>query len=206
MDKIYNIIGTSTKVRIKKGHIDESSADVMINWTKSDLRSGPPPFLRLHRAAGPELFNSVLDYEVNMAVINECDCFTTKAGMLNAKMVIHSVMPLYQGNYLKAFLHIAATMKVYMANNLCRNLVLYIPEHPSICLAGVKEFLLDLGLEEVIILYLTDNEFTYISSFFHKFQVKLNLWEYMSNMSDRVLAYLGRLDVWEGIKKMFQRS
>ncbi len=163
------IQGSDTLLNIKKGRIEDETADVIVNWLHIDMRSGPNEFYNIHRKAGAQLFNSVITYEVGMNSIKHCDCFTTIPGLLDCRCVFHVIIPMVKKTYVRAFLNMAETIKTYKRENLCKTIALYIPEEHNSCLAGVKEFLLDCGLDEVTIVYSNDTEKEVILGFFERF-------------------------------------
>lgn len=171
--KRIEIQGYDTVVCLKEGRIEDEDVDVLINWVNPDLKSGPRSFYNIHKKAGPVLFNYTLGFE---EIAHETDAFSTSSALLDCKVVVHAVIPQVKNGYLKAFFNIAETIKKYKEENLTRSVSLYIPEQADLCLAGVYSFLLDLGLKEVNILYLTDNELKRIESFFKKYEKKYTIW------------------------------
>lgn len=181
------IQGSNTLLNVKKGRIENEESDVIVNWLHIDMRSGPPQFYAIHRKAGAQLFNAVMSYEVGMNSINPCDCFTTLPGLLDCRCVFHVIIPMVKKTYVRAFLHMAETIKTYKKDNLCRNMSLYIPEEHNSCLAGVKEFLLDCGLDEVTIVYSTDEEREVILEFFDRFvDTKKDRYKFIDNALETI--------------------
>ena len=92
-------------MRILKGDITSFKADVMVTAANTYLRGGGGVDGAVHQAAGPELLESLKDFngcETGCAVM-------TRAFNLNAKYVIHAVGPIYQdGNNEEAKLLAAA--------------------------------------------------------------------------------------------------
>lgn len=170
----FEIKDLPTRVRVKRGRIEEEKTDIIVNWVNPDMRSGPKSFYSIHMKAGPQLFNYTLSFD---DAITETDAFSTAPAQLDCKLVVHAVIPAVNKNgYLKAFYQIAETVKTYKEQNLARELSLYIPEQADICLAGIYTFLLDVGLKNVNILFLTDKEFKKINSFFEQYKKKDSLW------------------------------
>jgi len=165
----YDIIGTSTKLVLRKGRIEDQDVDAIVNWVNVDMQSGPNSFYRIHDKAGIQLFEHTIAFDSS---VKEGDSILTRAGMLPCNIVLHAVVPVHKQTYLRCFYNMMENIKTYKKRKLLKTLALYIPEYPDLCLAGVKEFLLDLGLEEVVIVYITDNEFSKITSFFEEFVVK----------------------------------
>lgn len=163
---MYRIKNSDTALIIKKGRIEEESGDAIINWCNLDLRSGPQSFYRIHNKAGMQLFDHTAGFEEN---VKECDCFTTMPGMLDVSIVFHMVVPTNKGNFLKCFNNLAANITEYKKENPLRNLSVYVPNDPMLCLAGIKTFLFYLGLDSVTVLYMTDNELEIIEDFFKPF-------------------------------------
>lgn len=189
-DKI-KIEDKKTLIVLKHGRIEEQTADVMLNWVGPDMRSGPASFFRIHSKAGMQLFNSVVNYETGIRNMKDSDSFITMPGDLECKAVIHSIMPRSKNQYVMNFRNIMLTLQEYMKSNLCRSIVLYIPEQAEQCMVGIKEFLLDCGLDEVIVMYMSDAEHDKLNDFFTKLVKKPTNIEVFDNMIEKLLIFLG---------------
>ncbi len=175
MTRKIKIEDKNTILVLQHGRIEDQVADIIVNWANSDMRSGPPSFFNIHKRAGIQLFNSVLTYEANMNKMRDCDTFTTVGGDLDCKLVLHVVVPLVKKSFVMAFRNMALTINEYMKENICRTMAIYIPEQADQCMVGIKEFLLDCGLKELRVLYLSDNEFNAMNNFFSKYEKKESL-------------------------------
>ena len=200
--RTFDIVDKETRVVVRKGNIEEEATDIILNWVGSDLRSGPRSFFDIHLKAGPQLFNSFLSYEANMNSIRETDAFTTLPGLLACNLVVHAIMPTYEGNYMKTFMNIALTIGTFKKDNLARALSMYIPECPDIIMIGIKEFLLDVGLDEVVVLYKTESERKKICDFFGGFEVKHTLWDKIDVKIIAFLLNLGGLPTLDCVEKL----
>ena len=191
MFKRIKIDGKATDIILKHGRIEEQNADIMLNWVGPDLRSGPPSFFRMHNKAGMQLFNSVVNYETGVRNMKDCDSFITIPGDLDCKAVIHSIMPRSKNQYVVNFRNILLTLQEYMKKNLCRSVLLYIPEQAEQCMVGIKEFLLDCGLKEVIIMYMSDVEFDKLNKFYSGFVKKSTYIDRFDDLITKMLAFVG---------------
>lgn len=191
----YTIQNCSTKVVLKKGKIEEEESDAIVNWVNVDMRSGPKSFYRIHQAAGVELWKKSIPFD-DVAV--ECDCFSTNSGMLPCKIVLHTIIPIHKNNYLFCFQNMAETIKSYKKGNVMRTLSIFIPEMPEMLMQGIHKFLLNIGLDEVVIMYHTDKEYNILSEYFSSISVKEKMldkiensfWEFMIRFSDFKIHFL----------------
>lgn len=201
--KEYQVEGSDTKIVLKRGHIHEQSCDAMLNWSNAEFRGGPAPFYRIHKAAGPQLFSNVLRYQANkMTAFSDGDCIATIPGELDCRVVLHVVVPNYKGLYMRTFMNIAETIKVYKKDNLCKNLTMYVNEMPDVIIEGIKKFLLDIGLDTITIMFLTDNEFKAIDKQIKLIERKLSFEDMVWNGFYEFLIYLSR---WEKPLKIFYK-
>ncbi len=191
----YTIQNCSTKVVLKKGKIEEEAADAIVNWVNVDMRSGPKSFYNIHRAAGMQLFEYMIPFDETAV---ECDCFSTNAGQLSCNIVLHTIIPIHKMNYLFCFQNMADTIKAYKKKNILRSVAIFIPEMPDMILPGIHKFILNIGLEEVRILYRTDNEYKIISEYFSKFankmtfrhRIEYKFWKFMEWFAGVKLPFL----------------
>ena len=189
--RIIKIKDKDTIIKVKRGKIEEEDGDVILNWVYSDLRSGPNSFYNIHNKGGLQLFQAVITYEANLQRIPDCSCFTTIPGQLNCKMVLHSVIPTLKSLYSKSFFNIAQTLKTYMRGNICKTMSIYIPEQAELCMFNIKELLLNLGLEEVILLYKTENEFNVINNYFSAYEYKQTRKEKINDWINKTMIKIG---------------
>ena len=192
MKENINIQDKKTVIVLKQGNIEEQNADIILNWVNPDLRSGPPSFLKIHNKAGTQFFNNVISYETGIRNIKDGDCFITIPGDLDCKCVIHSIMPRSKNQYMINFRNIMFSLNEYSKNNLCRSMAIYIPEQPDQCMVGIKEFLLDCGLKELIIMYMTDIEKNKIINFYSKFKNKTSKIDKINILLEKIFIYLGK--------------
>lgn len=181
----------NTILVLQHGRIEDQVADIIVNWANSDMRSGPPSFFNIHKKAGIQLFNSVLTYEANMNKMRYCDTFTTVGGDLDCKLVLHVVVPLVKKSFVMAFRNMALTINEYMKENICRTMAIYIPEQADQCMVGIKEFLLDCGLKELKLLYLSENEYNAMNNFFSKYEKKVSIKYKINNLVFKILNIIG---------------
>lgn len=199
---IIQLEGKETLVRLKQGRIEDEKSDVIINWLNADLRSGPQSFYHIHNKAGVQLFNAMLTYEVGVGNLKPTDCFTTLAGQLESRNVFHVVIPLIKTMYAKAFYNLASSIKTHKERNLCRTISIFIPEEANSCLAGIKEFLLDCGLDEVVIMYATDGEKNKILEFMRRFEHKLTFKDKLNLKTEKIMTSLGSKRLPAKLEKM----
>ena len=182
---------SSTILCIKHGRIENEDSDLIINWLYPDLRSGPASFYHIHEKAGVQLFNAMVTYEVGVGNLKECDAFTTIPGQLDCKMVLNAILPNIITMYPKLFFNISETIKEYKKRNICNTLSIFIPCELEAHLMGIKNFLLDLGLHEINIMYLNTKEHEMISAFVERFKNKETKIDKLNNKIEQIFNIFG---------------
>lgn len=202
------IEGKDTLLTIKHGRIEDENSDVIVSWMNRDMRSGPNSFYRIHQKAGIQLFNAVLSYELGIVGgVTECACFTTQPGQLECGTVFHVIMPEIKTLYARAFYNISETLREHSDRNMCSTVSIYLVEEVELCLASIKDFLMDCGLKEITILYLTDAEKERIINFYKPFEKKYNKKERLDILLEKIMYVFGaKRRVPEFVERLFDST
>ena len=188
---------TKTEINLVVGKIEEQKTDVIINWTNIDFKSGPRPFFSIHKKAGLQLYNSVINYESNIKNINYCDSFVTIPAQLNCNIVLHSIIPENKVLFNNMFRNISLTLEEYMKNNLCRKISIYIPEEIEKCIDGIVKYLLNINLKQIDIICYSEKEVKNIDNLLLEYKEKINILIKFSNLIDKILLLIGNFNIKE---------
>lgn len=199
------MIVKNTKLIIKEGSIEQKSCDIIINWVNLDLRSGPAEFYKINRIAGNQLFEFIMSYELLLKNISYSDCLSTQPGLLDCKLVLHSVIPEQKIMYNTNYYNIAKTIKTYKEKNICKSVSLFLNEEIELNIKCIYENLFNIGLEEINII-VKKEEKEIVKKLFYKYSTKKNVNDYV----DDFIKYLGenkKLDeYYDKIRKKFRKN
>lgn len=192
----YNLNNTETIITIKRDNIIKSKEDVMLCWLNEDLKSNSKRIFDIHREGGMMMIDSVLNYETNINKINDCDVFTVDRTMLNNKMVLYGITPYHKINYKRAYDNIAATIKSYKKNNMCRSLALYVEEAHELQIECINMFLSNIGLKTITI-YVNQDEESKITKILTsgKYIKRLTFKEKIDKLFDNLLEKIGKINI-----------
>jgi O-acetyl-ADP-ribose deacetylase (regulator of RNase III) len=99
-DKEYFVdlhIGDPELIRLVRGDITQYSADAIVNAANSELLPGGGVCGAIHRAGGPAIAEECARVRSERGPLSPGRALATTAGRLDAKYVIHTVGPVWQG-------------------------------------------------------------------------------------------------------------
>lgn len=85
------------RIKLIKGDITKISVDVIVNAANSSLLGGGGVDGAIHRVGGKEILNECIDIRNRQGGCKTGEAVITTAGNLNAKYVIHTVGPIWNG-------------------------------------------------------------------------------------------------------------
>lgn len=88
---------TSEKISILQGDITRIAADAIVNAANSSLLGGGGVDGAIHRAGGPEILEACRIIRARQGSCKTGQAVITPAGKLNARFVIHTVGPVWNG-------------------------------------------------------------------------------------------------------------
>lgn len=86
-----------TQIEISKGDITKMSVDIIVNAANTSLLGGGGVDGAIHRAGGPEILDDCRKIIAKQGGCKTGEAVVTRAGKLNAKFVIHTVGPVWNG-------------------------------------------------------------------------------------------------------------
>lgn len=181
MTKKYALIGTDTVLILKQGLIEDESTDAIINWVYPGLRTGPESFFSIHKKAGNQLFSFAMSYELTVEEIKDADCFSTMPGLLDCRIVLHSVVPEFKQRYHTSYHNIAEVLQTYRKSYKCDSVSLNIIEAHDMQLVALFANLFHLGLKEIVIVYKKPEELKILEEYFGKLKRRKTLGEYVDS-------------------------
>lgn len=117
------------KIKIAVGFVEMQTGDVVLNWATNSFTTGPDSFYKLLNRAGVQPLDAIHTFKANIRSggFKEGDCLSTIAGMLNFKIMIHSLLPTSR-DYNLNWANIMHTIKAYKTDNVCRSVYIPIPD------------------------------------------------------------------------------
>ena len=91
------LIGDRARLALVMGHIVEETTDAIVNAANSSLLGGGGVDGAIHRAAGPELLAQCRKIRDQRGPLPSGQVVSTSGANLNARYVIHTVGPVWQG-------------------------------------------------------------------------------------------------------------
>ena len=99
-DKDYTVsvlVGDPVEIRLVRGDITKYRSDAIVNAANSELLPGGGVCGAIHRGAGPAIAEECRRIRLERGPIPPGQAVATTAGRLEAKYVIHTVGPVWQG-------------------------------------------------------------------------------------------------------------
>lgn len=137
--------------KIVLGNLQDTTADVLINWCFPDLKSGPDFFADVIKKADNQVYYSLSYYR---GYLKPSDCVSTINGALRCNIIFHSVVPQVVEKYNDTFSNLFNSLTTYGKENLCRTIAISIPDYrflPAIMVQMNAYFPELKSLREVII-------------------------------------------------------
>lgn len=189
-----------TEIILVKEGIEKQSTDGIISWIYPDMISGPKEFGIINYVAGPQLKDHILSYEVGINNIKPGDCFVTQAGMLECKVIFHSIISTENNSLHNSFLNILMSIETYKTNNILRDISIYIPCTPNLYMEQIINILTKLDLTEIRIVCKPE-DYNVIENFLESNNIKLSIINRINNFIDNLMLKIGKIK-WSFKKKL----
>jgi len=85
------------EIRIIQGDITQTEVDIIVNAANSSLMGGSGVDGAIHKAGGPQILNDCIAIRNKQGSCKTGAAVITRAGLLPAKYVIHTVGPVWNG-------------------------------------------------------------------------------------------------------------
>ncbi|WP_026894552.1 O-acetyl-ADP-ribose deacetylase [Clostridiisalibacter paucivorans] len=94
---MLEIMFCGTKVIVLKGDITKEDTEAIVNAANSSLLGGGGVDGAIHRSGGPKILEQCKEIRKTKGTCSTGEAVITTGGNLNAKYVIHTVGPIWQG-------------------------------------------------------------------------------------------------------------
>eukprot|EP01100_Stratorugosa_tubuloviscum_P000376 TRINITY_DN1080_c0_g1_i1.p1 TRINITY_DN1080_c0_g1~~TRINITY_DN1080_c0_g1_i1.p1 ORF type:complete len:214 (+),score=79.48 TRINITY_DN1080_c0_g1_i1:67-708(+) len=94
---INTLLVNQTKIIVKQGNIVQEKVDAIVNAANSNLKHGGGVAYSILKAGGEVINNQSKEYISKYGFLKTADVAITEAGRLEAKIIIHTVGPIFNG-------------------------------------------------------------------------------------------------------------